>query len=136
MWNPIGWYLAELQFHQSYRLYMIYINFGYVIVGRLFLNHIWDISINQIFNVGYIYIPAIPSISNILCWMGYPTSSARWLFQIRTKPPWLGTRRCPSTMDWWQREKTWKNSNFLTRKYHHKLVDSIPWMIPLINATG
>ena len=35
---------------------MIYINFGYVIVGRLFLNHIWDISINQIFNVGYIYI--------------------------------------------------------------------------------
>jgi hypothetical protein len=37
-----------------------------------------------------------------------------------------------TTMDWWQREKTWKNSNFLTRKYHHKLVDSIPWMIPFL----
>ena len=90
----------------------------------------------------YIYIytyisqqfPAYPIKYSLLNWIPVVPSSAPWLFQIRTKPPWRVSEMCQHHGLMTQEGK---NSNFLTRKYHHKLVDSIP-LYPIISlfATG
>ena len=82
--------------------------------------------------LGYIHQPIFQ------CWLYniYPSNSQHilcWNSLLNGIPDFVSSMAfSATTMDWWQREKTWKNSNFLTRKYHHKLVDSIPWMIPFL----